>query len=214
MQYRQRRKRIVSFPDSGDSEPLRNSWVGWCIWATVFNSHTVPCPSEQIRSSLCFWFLQDLFCFMKWGNACLSVLWYTVIVALAECLGSLPGSKAALQTTYATYLQSMIQSNLPAPLWTLYQRSWLVPWRRSDAFLSLTQSSSLKESTARGRKRIQHQCLNLVIRKKESRGQSSCIVFARVQHFLWRCLWLNKALFLCFYFKRQKIRSWVPPRPI
>lgn len=97
-------------------------------------------------------------------------------VALAESLGSLPGSKAVPQTTYATYLQSTIPSNLPAPLWTLYQRSWSDPRRRSDAFPSLTQSSSLislNKSTVKERRPIQQQRPDLVIPGKESRGQSS-----------------------------------------
>lgn len=158
------------------------------------------------------WFLQYLFCFMKWGHAYLSVLWHTVIPALAECLGSLPGSKAVPQTTYATSLQSMIQNNLPVPLWTLYQRSWLDPRRRSDAFPSLIQSSSLtslKEITVRGRKAIQQQRLNTVIPNKESRGWSVYCV-CESSGFCFKVP--HKALFLRFYIGGQNKRSWMPPK--
>lgn len=149
---------------------------------------------------------------MKWGNAYLLVLWHTVIAALAECLGSLPGSKAVPQTTYATSLQSMIQNNLPVPLWTLYQRSWLDPRRRSDAFLSLILSSSLtspKEITLKGRKAIQQQCLNIIIPNKESRGWSVyCVCESSGFYFKMP----HKALFLCFYIRGQNKKTWVPPK--
>lgn len=44
-------------------------------------------------------------------------------LSLAESLDSWPGSRAVLQTTYATCLQSMTLSSLPVPLSTLCQRS-------------------------------------------------------------------------------------------
>lgn len=44
-------------------------------------------------------------------------------LSLAESLDSWPGSRAVLQTTYATCLQSMTPSSLPVPLSTLCQRS-------------------------------------------------------------------------------------------
>lgn len=198
-------------------------------------SHTGAPNLAGASGPLCLAVTQDLIHQNRWSLICpfgfcsiFSVLWNEAMpfclssdilwfLPFAEYLGSLPGSKAVPQTTYATYLQSTIQSNLPVPLWTLYQRSWLDPRRRSDTFPSLTQTASLtslKESAVRGRKPIQKQCLNLVIPKKESRGWSICIVFARVQPFLWRCLWLNKALFLWFYIKGQSKRSWVPPKPM
>lgn len=142
---------------------------------------------------------------------CLSVLWHSVIVALAEYLGLLPGSKAAPQTMCATYLQSMIQSNLPAPLWTLYQRSWSDRRRRCNTLPMLTQSSSLtslKESAVR-----RSLFSSNVIPKKESRGQSLCIIFARVQSFLWRWLLLRKHYLFLFISKDRAKEAVCHPNP-
>lgn len=46
-----------------------------------------------------------------------------LFLSLAESLDLWPGSRAVLQTTYATCLQSMTPSSLPVPLSTLCQRS-------------------------------------------------------------------------------------------
>lgn len=198
-------------------------WPSWATWVFLsrlacrdhcVSGHTGPCLSEQVESDRCFWFLRYLFCFTKRGDACR----FSDPLRCCPCrVFGFVARKQGSATDNVCHLFAEHDPEQPASAIVNFVSKVMIGSQKKIWCLSILDSelfADFAEGKHCERERAYSAATPEPCRSQEGKQRMSiCILFARVQPFLWRCLWLNKALF-CFYIKGQNKRSWVPPKPM